>query len=123
MCFEGESETLLKKAIQEQGRASIVETIKEIQERNEAVREMERNLNELHQVFMDMAVLVQSQGEQLDDIESHLARANSFVSRGVQQLHVAKKHQKSSRKCTCVAILLLLIVVLIILLPILLRRN
>ncbi|KAI9090777.1 hypothetical protein K1719_028630 [Acacia pycnantha] len=118
----GESERLLKKAIQEQGRASIVETIKEIQERNEAVREIERNLKELHQVFMDMAVLVQSQGEQLDDIESHLARANSFVRSGVQQLHVAKKNQKNSRKWSSFAILLLLLVLLLILLPILLRK-
>ncbi|KAK4281735.1 hypothetical protein QN277_013193 [Acacia crassicarpa] len=118
----GESERLLKKAIQEQGKAGIVETIKEIQERNEAVREIERNLRELHQVFMDMAVLVQSQGEQLEDIESHLARANSFVRSGVQQLHVAKNNQKKSRKWSSFAILLLLLVLLLILLPILLRK-
>ncbi|KAL2535148.1 Syntaxin [Abeliophyllum distichum] len=70
----------------------------EIQERHDAVKEMEKNLRELHQVFMDMAVLVQSQGEQLNDIESHVNRANPFVRGGTQQLEVARKHQKNIRK-------------------------
>ncbi|KAA8516812.1 hypothetical protein F0562_017078 [Nyssa sinensis] len=66
----GESETFLQKAIQEQGRGRVLDTIMEIQERHDAVKEIERNLKELHQVFLDMAVLVESQGEQIDDIES-----------------------------------------------------
>lgn len=118
----GESETFLQKAIQQQGRASVMETIQEIQERHDTVKEIERNLNELHQVFLDMAVLVQSQGEQLDDIESHVARANSYVRGGVQQLQVARKHQKNTRKWTFFAIILLLIIILIIVLPIVLRN-
>ncbi|MED6208758.1 hypothetical protein PIB30_048315 [Stylosanthes scabra] len=70
-----ESETFLQKAIEQEGRATIMDTIQEIQERHDTVMEIERSPNELHQVFMDMAGLVQSQGEQIDDIESHVARA------------------------------------------------
>ncbi|CAJ1967283.1 unnamed protein product [Sphenostylis stenocarpa] len=118
----GESETFLQKAISQQGRASVMETIQEIQERHDTVKEIERNLKELHQVFLDMAVLVQSQGEQLDDIESHVARANSYVRDGVHQIHVARKHQINSRKWSCIGILLLIIIILIIVLPIVLRN-
>ncbi|KAE9585344.1 hypothetical protein Lal_00018311 [Lupinus albus] len=118
----GESETFLQKAIQEQGRASIMDTIQEIEERHGAVKQIERNLNELHQVFLDMSVLVQTQGEHLDDIESHMARADSYIRGGVQQLQVAKKHQKNTRKCTCVAIVVLLIITLVIVLPIVLKK-
>lgn len=112
----GESETFLQKAIQQQGRGQVMDTIMEIQERHDAVKDMERNLRELHQVFMDMAVLVQSQGEQLDDIESQVNRANSFVRGGTEQLQVARKHQKNTRKWTCFGIVLLLIIILIIVL-------
>ncbi|CAK9152963.1 unnamed protein product [Ilex paraguariensis] len=112
----GESETFLQKAIQQQGRGQVMDTILEIQERHDAVKEMEKNLKELHQVFLDMAVLVQSQGEQLDDIESHVNRANSFVTRGAQQLQVARKHQKNTRKWTCFAIILLLVIILFVVL-------
>ncbi|KAI3724952.1 hypothetical protein L1987_64720 [Smallanthus sonchifolius] len=62
-----------------------METVLEIQERNDAVTVIERNLKELHQVFMDMVVLVEHQGEQLDNIESHVNRANSYVTRGLVQ--------------------------------------
>ncbi|KAL2465304.1 Syntaxin [Abeliophyllum distichum] len=58
----GESETFLQKAIQEQGRGQVMDTIMEIQEMHDAVKEMEKNMRELHQVFMDMAVLVQGRG-------------------------------------------------------------
>lgn len=114
----GQSETFMQRAIQEQGRGQVMDTILEIQERHDAVTMIERNLKELHQVFMDMAVLVESQGEQLDDIESHVNRAHSFVTNGVQQLQVAKKHQRNTRKWTCYGILLLLIIIAIILVSI-----
>ncbi|CAN4089647.1 unnamed protein product [Withania somnifera] len=114
----GQSETFLQKAIQEQGRGQVMDTVMEIQERHDAVKEIARNLKELHQVFLDMAVLVESQGEQLDDIESQVNRANSFVRGGAQQLQVARKHQKNTRKWTCFAIILLLIIILIVVLSI-----
>lgn len=111
----GESETFMQKAIREQGRGQVMDTVLEIQERHQGVKEIEKNLKELHQVFMDMAVLVESQGEQLDDIESQVGRASSFVRDGAQQLAVARKHQKNTRKWTCCGIILLLIIILIIL--------
>lgn len=46
-----------------------MDTLKEIQERHDAVRDIEKKLLDLHQVFMDMAVLVETQGEMLDNIE------------------------------------------------------
>ncbi|TKY61912.1 syntaxin 1B/2/3 [Spatholobus suberectus] len=117
----GESETFLQKAIKQQGRATIMDTIQEIQERHGTVKEIERNLHELHQVFLDMAVLIQPQGEHLDDIESHVALANSFVSKGVQQLQVVQNHKKNTRNWTCFAILLF-IIMLVIVLPIVFRN-
>ena len=51
-------------------RAQVLDTLVEIQERHAAVRELERSLLDLHQVFLDMAVLVEAQGEMLDNIES-----------------------------------------------------
>ncbi|XP_050213752.1 syntaxin-124-like [Mercurialis annua] len=113
----GESESFLQKAIQEQGRGQILDTISEIQERHDAVKEIEKNLLELHQVFLDMAALVEAQGHQLNDIESHVAHASSFVRRGTDQLQDAREYQKSSRKWTCIAIYGGIIVVLLLLLP------
>lgn len=113
----GESENFLQKAIQEQGRGQIMDTISEIQERHDAVKEIEKNLLELHQVFLDMFALVEAQGHQLNDIESHVAHANSFVRRGTEQLEFARESQKDSRKWTCIAILLGIILIIVFLFP------
>ncbi|KAL1199870.1 syntaxin [Cardamine amara subsp. amara] len=112
----GESETFLQKAIQEQGRGRILDTINEIQERHDAVKDIEKSLNELHQVFLDMAVLVQHQGEHLDDIEGNVKRANSLVRSGADRLVKARFYQKNTRKWTCYAILLLIIIVVLVVL-------
>lgn len=115
----GESESFLQKAIQDQGRGQILDTISEIQERHDAVKEIEKNLIELHQVFLDMAALVEAQGHQLNDIESHVAHASSFVRRGTENLQEAREYQRSSRKWTCIAIYGGLILVILLLLPLL----
>ncbi|KAL2900961.1 hypothetical protein RDABS01_026043 [Bienertia sinuspersici] len=98
------------------GRGQILDTIAEIQERHDTVKDIERNLHELHQTFLDMAVLVQHQGEQLDDIEANVGRATSFVRGGTEQLQTARKHQKNTRKWTCFAIVLILVIILIVVL-------
>ncbi|XP_072082156.1 syntaxin-123 isoform X2 [Arachis hypogaea] len=61
---------------------TIMDTIQEIQGCHDTLIDIESSLNELHQVFLDMTVLVQSQGKQLNDIQSHESRANSYVCRG-----------------------------------------
>ncbi|KAK6942481.1 Syntaxin, N-terminal domain, partial [Dillenia turbinata] len=110
----GDSEQIFQKAIQEQGRGQIMDTLAEIQERHDAVREVERKLMELQQIFLDMAVLVEAQGDMLDNIESHVSSAVDHVQQGNTALQKAKTLQKNSRKWMCIAIIILLIIVAVI---------
>ncbi|KAK6139743.1 hypothetical protein DH2020_026503 [Rehmannia glutinosa] len=110
----GDSEQIFQKAIREQGRGQVMGTLAEIQERHDAVRDLERKLLELQQIFLDMAVLVDAQGDMLDNIESHVSSAVDHVQSGNTALQKAKSLQKSSRKWMCIAILILLIIVAII---------
>ncbi|KAL5547098.1 hypothetical protein UlMin_006785 [Ulmus minor] len=111
-------EEFMGRAIQEHGRGKVLETVVEIQDRHDAAKEIEKSLLELHQVFLDMAVMVEAQGEQMDDIEHHVLNAANYVKDGSKQLRSAKEHQRSSRKWMCIGIILLLIIVLIIVIPI-----
>jgi syntaxin 1B/2/3 len=96
-----------------------MDTLSEIQERHDTVKEIERSLLELHQVFLDMAALVEAQGNMLNDIESNVSKASSFVMRGTDQLHGAKVLQRNNRKWACIATILAIVVVIVILFPIL----
>ncbi len=56
----------------------VADTLAEIHERHEAVKELEKSLLDLHQIFLDMAVLVEAQGEMLDNIGAQ-ARRRAFA--------------------------------------------
>jgi len=59
---------------------------------------LERSITELHQLFVDMAVLVESQGELLNQIEHNVEQAVGFVASGNEQLVAAREYQDASRK-------------------------
>ncbi|PIN15576.1 SNARE protein Syntaxin 1 [Handroanthus impetiginosus] len=115
---ENGGEQFLSRAIQEHGRGKVVETVAEIQDRHDAAKEIERSLLELHQIFLDMAVMVETQAEQLDDIEHHVMNAAQYTADGTKNLKIAKDHQKSSRRCLCFGIILLLVIILLVIIPI-----
>ncbi|KAH0984122.1 hypothetical protein GBA52_011299 [Prunus armeniaca] len=110
----GNSEQIFQKAVQEMGRGQVLNTVEEIQERHDTVKEIEKKLLDLHQIYLDMAVLVEAQGEILDNIETQVTNAVDHVQSGNTALQKAKKLQKNSRKWMCIAIIILLIIVAII---------
>ncbi|KAJ8649648.1 hypothetical protein MRB53_002671 [Persea americana] len=110
----GDGEQIFQKAIQEQGRGQVMDTLAEIQERHGAVKELEKKLLDLQQIFLDLSVLVDAQGEILDNIEAQVATAVNHVQSGTTALQKSKKLQKSSRKWMCIAIIILLLIVVII---------
>ncbi|KAA6419602.1 MAG: syntaxin of plants [Trebouxia sp. A1-2] len=110
----GESESIFKKAILKQGRGHALDAMAEIQERHEAVRDLEQSLTGLQQIFLDMSVLVDAQGEMLDNIEQQVGKARVSVETGVTELASAKTYQKSSRRWMCWAAALVLVIAVVI---------
>ncbi|CAM0876083.1 unnamed protein product [Alopecurus aequalis] len=115
---EGRGEEIMGAAVAEHGKGAVLAALNEIQDRHDAAREVERSLLELHQVFLDMAVVVETQGEKLDNIEDHVVNARDYVHTGNKELAKAREHQRGSRKCLCIGIILLLLLILIVIVPI-----
>ncbi|KAK8943154.1 Syntaxin-132 [Platanthera zijinensis] len=116
----GNGEQIFQVAIQEQGLVSQVTTaLAEIQERGNAVRDLERKLVELQQIFYDMAVFVDAQGDILDNIDSQVSGAADDIQSGTAALLDAKKPQKNSRKWIIMAIIFLFVVVIVIVVAVL----
>ncbi|XWS45439.1 hypothetical protein CRYUN_Cryun15aG0136900 [Craigia yunnanensis] len=63
-------------------------------ERHEAVMDIQRSLQRLHQVFLGMAVLVEAQGEKMDDIEENVTNAGNFISGGTNSLYYGNQMMK-----------------------------
>ncbi|RLM75125.1 syntaxin-related protein KNOLLE-like [Panicum miliaceum] len=78
----------------------------------------ERRLLELQQLFLDMAVIVETQGEKANDIESHVANACHCVQGGNKELGKAREYRWSSRRWFCIDTIILLLLIRPVIMPI-----
>ncbi|KAK8971341.1 Syntaxin-related protein KNOLLE [Platanthera guangdongensis] len=110
-------EAAVKKMILE-GKSVALVAAHEIRDQHDASEEVERSLLELHQVFLDMAIIVEAQGEKMDDIEHHVKSAAHYVKGGAKELNSAKTYQRSSRKCFLIASILVLVLIMLVVIPV-----
>ncbi|CAK7339590.1 unnamed protein product [Dovyalis caffra] len=82
-------------------------------ERQEAVMDLQRSMKRLHQVFLDMAVLIETQGEKMNDIEENLAKAGGFVSGGTNSLYYANQ-MKKKRKTWCLWVFAVMVIIILV---------
>jgi t-SNARE complex subunit (syntaxin) len=59
---------------------------------------LEQSVAELHQMFLDFALLTEQQGELLDQIEFQVKQAADYVEEGNTDLVAGIEYQKSIRK-------------------------
>ncbi|CAD7696369.1 unnamed protein product [Ostreobium quekettii] len=116
MIETGDGEAVFQKAILDAGRGKAVQVLAEIKERQRAVQDLEHSLLELHQIFLDMAVLVEAQGEMLDNVEKQVEKSVAYVESAVKQLVQAKKSQDKTRRLYCCMVICLLLIILIVVL-------
>jgi len=114
-----QAEIFTSQILQGPGHAAARNALADIQERHKDITRLETSIQELHQLFMDMAVLVEAQGELLDQIEYTVAQSVNYTGKAVEELRTATKYQKKVRKKMCCVIVILLIALVVILAPIL----
>nr|XP_043639843.1 syntaxin-132-like [Erigeron canadensis] len=112
------SEQIFQNAVKEMGRGQVLDTLEEIQERHDAVREIEKKLLDLHQIYLDMALFVESQGELLANMDSPVTNAVDHINMGTDAPTITRILQKKSRKCMIIAIFLLLVIAVLFIISI-----
>ncbi|TPP63990.1 Syntaxin [Fasciola gigantica] len=91
------------------------QSLADIEARHQDIMKLEKSIKELHDMFMDMAMLVESQGEMIDRIEYNVEQAVYYIESAKADTKKAVKYQSSARKKMiiigiCVAILVCIIV-------------
>jgi t-SNARE complex subunit (syntaxin) len=76
---------------------------------------LEASVAELHQMFLDFALLTEQQGELLDQIEYQVRTAADYVEDANVDVYEAIEYQKKIRKKQCWIILIVVVLVIIIL--------
>nr|XP_029716660.1 syntaxin-1A isoform X2 [Aedes albopictus]XP_029726263.1 syntaxin-1A isoform X3 [Aedes albopictus] len=112
MLEQGNSAVFTQGIIMETQQAK--QTLADIEARHADIIKLENSIRELHDMFMDMAMLVESQGELVDRVEYHVEQSGNYVAQGQQELVQANKYMSKARKkkiiiLICVSILLIVV--------------
>ncbi|OBS63465.1 hypothetical protein A6R68_08019 [Neotoma lepida] len=74
------------------------QALNEIETRHNEIIKLETSIRELHDMFVDMAMLVESQGEMIDRIEYNVEHSVDYVERAVSDTKKAVKYQSKARR-------------------------
>ncbi|XP_040576807.1 syntaxin-1A isoform X2 [Lepeophtheirus salmonis] len=70
----------------------------ELQDRHDEFIKLEASIREVRDMFMDIANLISSQGETIDNIYTHVMSAETNVEAGKKQLSSAETYAKKARR-------------------------
>ncbi|SAL96527.1 hypothetical protein [Absidia glauca] len=110
------SNQVFTQSLMQAGRAKAV--LHEVQDRHQDIKRIERTILELHQLFIDMSLLVEQQGVTLKEVEQHaedtyknMEQGNQFINRAILS---AKATRKKKWWCLCICILLFIIIAILV---------
>ncbi|KAL6448276.1 hypothetical protein ACFW04_000326 [Cataglyphis niger] len=90
------------------------QTLADIEARHADIIKLENSIRELHDMFMDMAMLVESQGEMVDCIEYCVNQTGDHVGQARGELIKAEEYQSKARKKMILIIICVLIAAVIL---------
>ncbi|KAM9822763.1 syntaxin-2 isoform X1 [Syngnathus typhle] len=90
------------------------QAVDEIESRHQDIIQLESSIRELHAMFMDMAMLVETQGEMVNNIENNVSNAAEYICRAKEETKKAVRYQKKSRRKYIILAFVLLILLAVI---------
>ncbi|XP_050075254.1 syntaxin-1A isoform X1 [Anopheles maculipalpis] len=112
MLEQGNSAVFTQGIIMETQQAK--QTLADIEARHADIIKLENSIRELHDMFMDMAMLVESQGEMIDRIEYHVEHAMDYVQTATQDTKKALKYQSKARRKKIIILVCLTILLIVV---------
>ncbi|KAI1292437.1 hypothetical protein EDD11_008734, partial [Mortierella claussenii] len=81
-----------------------------ITQREDEIREIERGITELNEIFRDLGSMVHEQGDMLDSVESNVTSISMTTHAAAEELTTAAEHQKSASSKSCYLLLIAAVV-------------
>lgn len=90
------------------------QALNDIEARHNDIIKLENSIRELHDMFMDMAMMVEQQGEMVNQIEYNVANASDYVEQAKIETKKAVHYQSSARRKKIILIVILLVLLAVI---------
>ncbi|KAG8936578.1 Plasma membrane t-SNARE, secretory vesicle fusion [Tulasnella sp. 419] len=87
---------------------------REVQERHQDIKRIEKTLTELAQLFNDMSVLVEQQDDTINTIETHAQQVNVDTEAGLKHTEAAVVSARAARKKRWICFIIILIILIIV---------
>jgi len=111
----GGADQVFKEAILKGDAAESIRNIyMNVADKYQDVLTLEASVAELHQMFLDFALLTEQQGELLDQIEFQVKAASDYIDEGNTEMVKAIEIQKNIRRNQCCLAMIVLVVIGII---------
>lgn len=95
------------------------QALNEIEARHKDIVRLESSIKELHDMFVDIAMLVESQGDMVENIEQNISKSVDHIIAAKEQTKKAVRYQTKARKKIIIIAVVCAVVLLIILIIIL----
>jgi len=82
--------------------------------KHKEILKIEQSLIQLHQLFVDMSVLVQEQSEIVANIEHNVQSAQEHTGEALKELRTANKYHKKARKKMIIIIIIIVVVFIVV---------
>uniref|UniRef100_A0A8P0N958 Syntaxin-2 n=1 Tax=Canis lupus familiaris TaxID=9615 RepID=A0A8P0N958_CANLF len=90
------------------------QALNEIESRHKDIMKLETSIRELHEMFTDMAMFVETQGEMINNIEKNVMNATDYVEHAKEETKKAiKYHSKARRKMMFIIICVIILLVIL----------
>jgi len=93
------------------------DVVQDIEDRHLDILRLEKQVQEVFELFRDLAALVDLQQESLDVIETRITNAKNYTEKAEVQLKDAEVYQQKSRKRQCIILLIVIVVLTVVLAP------
>eukprot|EP01104_Vermistella_antarctica_P004911 TRINITY_DN1532_c0_g1_i3.p1 TRINITY_DN1532_c0_g1~~TRINITY_DN1532_c0_g1_i3.p1 ORF type:complete len:324 (-),score=108.11 TRINITY_DN1532_c0_g1_i3:216-1187(-) len=107
MIENGKTENMFAESVLDAGKMDAADALQSMQEQYHDLVELQKSIIELHQMFVEVAVLIEAQGEMMDQIEYNVSNSVGYTGEALKA--IAKKERNVQRKrkamacCACCA--------------------
>jgi len=111
----GQEGEVMQRAMMMEDLSDLQDIVADVEERHAEILKLERSCMELLELFRDLSMLIDIQGEMLDRIDGHIQSTKKNVDNGTKKLSQADEDQMKARRKKCYLLGILIIILLVIL--------
>ena len=96
----------------------------ELETRKEAMQKLESDMQKLYELFAEIAILVEQQGDQVDNVMGNVINTEAYVEKANEDVRKAVEYQSSARKKKiCIAITCVIVLIITALVVVFVVKN